>query len=140
MVGSASGPGSTFKTFLGSTRVWVPLSNKIRVRIFGPVKTSSLKARVYFTFRVLFRSVSRSIQSIFSHRRVRTDELDTCAEPPTWLARSQKIACTRTGCATVREPSWWRKWRNKDGAWTAEVYFGLNPHLRVCVKCGAEVK
>ncbi len=46
MVGSASGPGSTFKTFLGSTRVWVPLSNKIRVRIFGPVKTSSLKARV----------------------------------------------------------------------------------------------
>ncbi len=55
MVGSASGPGSTFKAFLGSTRVRVPLSNKIRVRvgsaqhiygslriqIFGPVKTSS---------------------------------------------------------------------------------------------------
>ncbi len=40
--------------------------------------------------------------------------------------------------ATVREPSWWRKWRNKDGARTAEVYF--IPHLRVCVKCGTEVK
>ncbi len=47
MVGSASGPGSTFKAFLGSSRVRVPLSNKIRVRvgsghlrIFGPVKTS----------------------------------------------------------------------------------------------------
>ncbi len=56
MVGSASGPGSTCKAFLGSTRVRVPLSNKIRVRvgsaqhiygslrvrvrIFGPVKTS----------------------------------------------------------------------------------------------------
>ncbi len=33
MVGSASGPGSTFKAFLGSLRV--------RVRIFGPVKTST---------------------------------------------------------------------------------------------------
>ncbi len=57
MVGSASGPGSTFKAFLGSARVRVPLSNKIRVRvgsvqhiygslwvrvrIFGPVKTST---------------------------------------------------------------------------------------------------
>ncbi len=57
MVGSASGPGSTFKAFLGSARVRVPLSNKIRVRvssvehiyrslrvrvrILGPVKTSS---------------------------------------------------------------------------------------------------
>ncbi len=59
MVGSASGPGSTFKAFLGSARVRVPLSNKIqvrvgsvqhiygslrvRVRILGPVKTSSQK-------------------------------------------------------------------------------------------------
>ncbi len=58
MVGSASGPGSTFKAFLESTRVRVPLSNKIRfrvssaqhiygslrvrVRIFGPVKTSTV--------------------------------------------------------------------------------------------------
>ncbi len=58
MVGSASGLGSTFKAFLGSARVRVPLSNKIRVRvgsvqhiygslrvrvrIFGPVKTSTL--------------------------------------------------------------------------------------------------
>ncbi len=33
MVGSASGPGSTFKAFLGSARVRVPLSNKIRVRV-----------------------------------------------------------------------------------------------------------
>ncbi len=55
MVGSASGPGRTFKAFLGSARVRVPLSNKIRfrvgsvqhiygslrVRIFGPVKTST---------------------------------------------------------------------------------------------------
>ncbi len=57
MVGSASGPGSTFKVFIGSARVRVPLSNKIwvnggsvqhiygslrvRVRIFGPVKTST---------------------------------------------------------------------------------------------------
>ncbi len=57
MVGSASGPGSTFKAFLGSARVRVPLSNKIRVRvgsvqhiyrsfrvrvrILGPVKTST---------------------------------------------------------------------------------------------------
>ncbi len=57
MVGSASGPGSTFMAFLGSARVRVPLSNKIRVRvgsvqhiygslrvrvrIFGPVKTST---------------------------------------------------------------------------------------------------
>ncbi len=59
MVGSAPGPGSTFKAFLGSARVRVPLSNKIRVRvgsvqhiygslrvrvrIFGPVKTSSAR-------------------------------------------------------------------------------------------------
>ncbi len=59
MVGSASGPDSTFKVFLGSARVRVPLSNKIRVRvgsvqhiygslrvrvrIFGPVKTSTVK-------------------------------------------------------------------------------------------------
>ncbi len=59
MVGSASGPGSTFKVFLGSARVRVPLSNKIRVRvgsvhhiygslrvrvrIFGPVKTSNVE-------------------------------------------------------------------------------------------------
>ncbi len=58
-VGSASGPGSTFKAFLGSTRVRVLLSNKIRVRvgsaqhiygsprvrvwIFGPVKTSTVR-------------------------------------------------------------------------------------------------
>ncbi len=43
-------------------------------------------------------------------------------------ARSQKIACTRTRCAAVREPSWWQKWRNADGArtQTAEVYFGLH--------------
>ncbi len=57
VVGSVSGPGSTFKAFLGSARVRVPLSNKIRVRvgsvqhiygslrvrvrIFGPVKTSN---------------------------------------------------------------------------------------------------
>ncbi len=57
MVGSTSGPCSTFKAFLGSARVRVPLSNKtrvrvgsvqhiygslqVRVRIFGPVKTSS---------------------------------------------------------------------------------------------------
>ncbi len=63
MVGSASGPGSTFKAFLGSARVRVPLSNKIRVRvgsvrhiygslrvwvhIFGPVKTSSSSAQFY---------------------------------------------------------------------------------------------
>ncbi len=33
MVGSASGPGSTFKAFLGSARVRVPLSNKIRIRV-----------------------------------------------------------------------------------------------------------
>ncbi len=59
MVGSASGPGSTFMAFLGSARVRVPLSNKIRVRVgsvqhiygslrvrvrfFGPVKTSTLE-------------------------------------------------------------------------------------------------
>ncbi len=63
MVGSASGPGSTFKAFLGSARVRVPLSNKIRVRvgsvqhiygslrvrvrIFGPVKTSTLGTPVH---------------------------------------------------------------------------------------------
>ncbi len=62
MVGSASGPGSTFKAFLGSAQVQVPLSNKIWVRvgsvqhiygslrvwvqIFGPVKTSSVRACV----------------------------------------------------------------------------------------------
>ncbi len=33
MVGSVSGPGSTCKSFLGSARVRVPLSNKIRVRV-----------------------------------------------------------------------------------------------------------
>ncbi len=62
MVGSASGPGSTFKVFLGSARVRVPLSNKIRVRvgsvqhiygslrvrvrIFGPVKTSTTDSKL----------------------------------------------------------------------------------------------
>ncbi len=65
MVGSASGPGSTFKAFLGSARVRVPLSNKIRVRvgsvqhiygslrarvrIFGPVKTSTPKSSFCFS-------------------------------------------------------------------------------------------
>ncbi len=60
MVGSVSGPGSTFKAFLGSAQVRVPLSNKIRVRvgsvqhiygslrvrvrIFGPVKTSNTQS------------------------------------------------------------------------------------------------
>ncbi len=33
MVGSALGPGSTLKAFLGSARVRVPLSNKIWVRV-----------------------------------------------------------------------------------------------------------
>ncbi len=56
MIGSVSGPGSTFKAFLGSARVRVPLSNKIqvgsvqhiyrslqvRVQISGHVKTSTL--------------------------------------------------------------------------------------------------
>ncbi len=51
IVGSASGPGSTFKAFLGSARVRDPLrvgsvqhiygSLRVRVRIFGPVKTST---------------------------------------------------------------------------------------------------
>ncbi len=65
MVGCASGPGSTFKPFLGSIQVRVPLSNKIRVRvgsvqhiyrslrvrvqIFGPVKTSRLLSQVQET-------------------------------------------------------------------------------------------
>ncbi len=56
MVGSVSGPGSTFKAFLGSARIRLPLSNKIRVwvssvqhiygslrvrvQMFGPAKTS----------------------------------------------------------------------------------------------------
>ncbi len=56
-----------------------------------------------------------SIQRILSRRRVWTDELDTCAGPLTWLARSQKLDCTRTGCTAVREPSWWRKCRSVDG-------------------------
>ncbi len=59
MVGSASGPGSTFKALLGSAWVRVPLTNKtrvrvgsvqhiygslrVRVRIFGPVKTSNVR-------------------------------------------------------------------------------------------------
>ncbi len=59
MVGSFSGPGSTFKAFLGSAQVRVPLSNKIRVwvgsvqhihgslrvrvQIVGHVKTSTSK-------------------------------------------------------------------------------------------------
>ncbi len=47
MVGSASGPGSTFKAFLGSARVRVPLSNKIWVRV-GSVQHiyGSLRVRV----------------------------------------------------------------------------------------------
>ncbi len=56
---------------------------------------------------------------------MQTDELDICAGPPTWLARSQKIACTRSRCAAVHEPSWWRKWHSADSALTGEVYFGL---------------
>ncbi len=56
MVGSASGPGSTFKAFLGSTRVRVPLSNKIRVRIFGPVKTSSGEVhQIVYPFRSIIK-------------------------------------------------------------------------------------
>ncbi len=75
MVGSASGPGSTFMAFLGSARVRVPLSNKIRVRvgsvqhiygslrvrvrIFGPVKTSSGSSQVEQRGKtVLFRASS----------------------------------------------------------------------------------
>ncbi len=58
-----------------------------------------------------------SFQSILNRGWVRMDELDTCAVPPTWLAlsqhspractvvcmsaRSQKMSCTRTGCAAV---------------------------------------
>ncbi len=47
MVGSASGPGSTCKAFLGSARVRVPFSNKIRVRV-GSVRHiyGSLRVRV----------------------------------------------------------------------------------------------
>ncbi len=47
MVGSASGPGSTFKAFIGSARVRVPFSNKIRVRV-GSVQHiyGSLRVRI----------------------------------------------------------------------------------------------
>ncbi len=66
MVRSASGPDSRFKAFLESARVGFLLSNKIRVRvgsvqhiygslrvrvyIFGPVKTSSLNYLQPFIF------------------------------------------------------------------------------------------
>ncbi len=46
MVGSASGQGSTFKAFLGSARVRVPLSNEIRVRV-------SSVPHIYRSLRVL---------------------------------------------------------------------------------------
>ncbi len=49
MVGSASGPGSTLKAFLGSTRVRVPLSNKIQVRV-GSVQHIYGSLRVRYTF------------------------------------------------------------------------------------------
>ncbi len=82
MVGSASGPGSTFKAFLGSARVRVPLSNKIRVRvgsvqhiygslrvrvqIFGPVKTSTMIIPCILVLSVLFDFVwSTSYSPVF---------------------------------------------------------------------------
>ncbi len=46
MVRSASGPGSTFKVFLGSAWVRVPLSNEIRVRV-GSVRHIYGSLRVY---------------------------------------------------------------------------------------------
>ncbi len=70
MVGSVSGLGSTFRAFLGSAQVWVPLSNKIRVRvgsvqhiygslrvrlrIFGPVKCSTVLLPEWSTTVFLF--------------------------------------------------------------------------------------
>ncbi len=83
MIGSVSGPGSTFKAFLGSARVRVPLSNKIRVRvgsvhhiyrslqvrvqISGPVKTSTLDS--FFPLVALVRltfSVGRNFFFFFN--------------------------------------------------------------------------
>ncbi len=64
MVGSASGPGSTFKAFLGSARVRVPLSNKIRVRV-GSVQHiyGSLRVRV----RILGPMKTSTLEHIFAH-------------------------------------------------------------------------
>ncbi len=49
MVGSASGPGSTLKAFLGSTRVRVPLSNKIQVQV-GSVQHIYWSPQVRYKF------------------------------------------------------------------------------------------
>ncbi len=49
---------------------------------------------------------------------------DVVRAPSAW---SQKTACRWMRCVAVREPSWWWKLCNADGArmWKAEVYFDL---------------
>ncbi len=68
---------------------------------------------------------SRSFQSVLSRRRVQTAE-------STW----SQIACSRTGCAAVASHLDEKNYIIR----MVRVYFGLNSHLRLCVKCSAEVK
>ncbi len=106
---------------------------------------SGVKARVYFTFRFPFRLAHSCIRTAFKvystadeHGRTSLthaqDHLLDLRYVSTFTSRMR--CCTRTIRSVskicrhvdrVREPSWWWKWRNADGArmWTAEVYFGL---------------
>ncbi len=77
-----------------------------------PMRRRSLKAQVYFTFHV----PSRSFQSVLSRRRVRTNRLKLPAHGQgAWLSASHLDD-------------------ENDIVRTAEVYFCLKPHLRVCAR------
>ncbi len=79
----------------------------------------TFKARVYFTFPQSFQSIKYIEPGMSVDGRARHMRSITYL---TWLH-----ACPRTGCAAVREPSWWRKLGNADGSLTrkAKVYFYL---------------
>ncbi len=84
-----------------------------------PMRRRSLKARVYFTFCV---PVSRTAASA-QHSKY-TQPLKSADRWAQHMRRTTNLTCAVSkhclhSDATVREPSWWRKLRNKDGVRTA---------------------
>ncbi len=93
---------------------------KIEWSEFRCVKLSYIKARVYFTFRIPFRLAHSHVRTAFKVYST----VDECGWTSSTHAQYHLLAC-----AAVHEPSWWRKWRNADGARTAE-YTLASRHLR----------
>ncbi len=94
MVGSASGPGSTFMAFLGSARVRVPLSNKIRVRV-GSVQ------HIYGSLRVRVRIFGPVKTSTAGHHRLHENTAPSCLPLHLLLFPDPSRGSTRSGCWSV---------------------------------------